>query len=91
MATSLQYLGVVTSNIIERRHKCWIEALPSVPIELSWVEFESILKYYLYNGVYPINCLKYIIYIMRIYASLMQVKIRNTRCELGGVQIIRPR
>src|SRR6266498_2125140 len=52
--------------------------LASVPIESSQIEFESILKYYLYNGVYPINCLKYIIYIMRVYASLMRVKIRNT-------------
>ena len=44
----------------------------SVPIESSQVEFESILKYYLYNGIYPINCLKYIIYIMRVYASLCE-------------------
>src|SRR6266511_1962905 len=54
----------------------------SVPIKSSRVEFKSILKYYLYNGVYPINCLKYIIYIMRVYASLMQVKIRNTTCRI---------
>src|SRR5438067_13453755 len=51
----------------------------SVSNESSRVEFESILKYYLYNGVYPINCLKYIIYIMQVYASLMRVKIWNTK------------
>ena len=49
--------------------------IASVPNESSRVEFESILKYYLYSGLYPINCLNYIIYIMRVYASLMRVKI----------------
>ena len=54
----------------------------SVPNESNRVKFESILKYYLYNGVYPINCLKYIIYIMRVYASLMRVKIQNTKSTI---------
>src|SRR5205085_9936737 len=53
--------------------------ISSVPNESSRVEFESILKYYLYSGLYPINCLNYIIYIMRVYASLMRVKIRTLR------------
>ena len=51
------------------------EPFDSVPNESSRVEFELILKYYLYSGLYPINCLNYIIYIMQVYASLMRVKI----------------
>ena len=59
----------------------------SVPNESSRVEFESILKYYLYNGVYPINCLKYIIYIMRVYVSLMRVKIRDTIYNINNTLV----
>jgi hypothetical protein len=66
---------VVLLNIIHIFHTYQV---PSVSHESSQVEFESILKYYLYSGIYPINCLNYIIYIMRVYISLYTSQIWNT-------------